>query len=263
MKVMWKGAISFGLVTIPVKAFGATESRSLGFHQLHGRDLGRIQYRRHCSVCGEEVQFEDIVRGHERAKDEYVVVTDEELDALPVRSNHVVDILQFVDLHEIDPVYFQRSYYLVPEKMGVKAYGLLREAMRERERVAVAKVSFRDKEHLAVVRAHDDMLILETMYWPDEIREPAFDTLDQDADVRPQELQMAESLIESLTEPWRPEEFHDEYREKLQELIEAKAAGKAPAAAPREEKAEVIDLVAALKASVDAAKGKRAQKATK
>jgi len=259
MRVMWKGTVSFGLVTIPVKAFGATESRSVGFHQLHARDLGRIQYRRYCSVCGEEVRFEDIVRGHEHEKEGYVVVSDEELDALPVRSNHVVDILQFVDLHEIDPIYFQRSYYLVPEKIGVKAYGLLREAMQRGERVAVAKVTIRDKEHLAVVRARDDVLLLETMYWPDEIREPAFSELDEDVEVRPRELQMAESLIEGLTEPWRPEQFHDDYREKLLELIKAKAAGKTPAAAPPGEKAEVIDLVAALKASVDAAKNRRAE----
>ncbi|MHB9148974.1 MAG: non-homologous end joining protein Ku [Thermoleophilia bacterium] len=259
MRVMWKGAVSFGLVTIPVRAFGATESRSVGFHQLHALDLGRIQYRRYCSVCGKEVQFEDIVRGHEREPDDYVVVTDEELDALPVRSNHVVDILQFVDIHEIDPIYFQRSYYLVPEKIGVKAYRLLREAMQQGERVAVAKIAFRDKEHLAVVRARDDLLLLETMYWPDEIREPAFAVLETDAEVRPQELKMAQSLIESMTEPWRPEQFRDDYRDKLLELIEAKQAGRTPEAAPPEEKAEVIDLVAALKASVDAAKNKRAQ----
>lgn len=258
MRVMWKGAVSFGLVTIPVKVFGATESRTVGFHQLHARDHGRIQYRRHCSVCGEEVPFEDIVRGHEHEKDAYVVVTDEELDALPVRSSHVIDILQFVHLREIDPIHFQKAYYLAPEKVGVKAYRLLRDAMREGDRVAVAKVSFREKEHLAVVRARDDVLVLETMFWPDEIREPAFDLLSEEAEVRPQELEMARSLIDSLTEPWDPDRFGDEYREQLLALIETKAAGGAPTpvAAPREE-AEVVDLVAALRASVDAAKQRR------
>jgi DNA end-binding protein Ku len=258
MRVMWKGAVSFGLVTIPVKVFGATESRTVGFHQLHARDHGRIQYRRQCSVCGEEVPFEDIVRGHEHAKDSYVVVTDEELDGLPVRSNHVIDILQFVDLREIDPIYFQKAYYLAPEKVGVKAYRLLRDAMRDGQRVAVAKVAFRDKEHLAVVRARDDILVLETMFWPDEIREPAFEGVDEDVEMRPQELEMARSLIDSLTDTWDPRQFHDEYRDQLLALIETKAEGGTPppAAAPREE-AEVVDLVAALKASVDAAKRRR------
>jgi DNA end-binding protein Ku len=258
MRVMWKGAVSFGLVTIPVRVFGATESRSVGFHQLHARDHGRIQYRRHCSVCGEEVPFEDIVRGHERDKDEYVVVTDEELDALPVRSSHVIDILQFVELREVDPIYFQKAYYLAPDKVGIKAYRLLRDAMRDGERVAVAKVAFRDKEHLALVRARDDVLVLETMFWPDEIREPAFEGLEDDVEVRPQELEMAGSLIDSLTQPWEPERFHDEYREQLLGLIDAKAAGGTlPPAAPPREEAEVVDLVAALKASVDAAKARR------
>ncbi len=260
MRVMWKGAISFGLVTIPVKVFGATETLSVGFHQLHDQDHGRIQYRRYCSECGQEVTFEHIVRGHEHEKESYVVVTDEELGALEVSSNHTVDILQFVDPAEIDPIYFQRSYYLVPEKMGAKAYHLLREAMRGGSRVAVAKVAFRDKEHLATVRVHGDVLVLETMYWPDEIREPAFAEIDAPVEVRTQEIEMASNLIESLSGPWRPEEFHDEYRQALLDLIEKKVGGEgvAPAPPPSGEQAEVVDLVAALKASVDAANKRRA-----
>ncbi len=258
MRVMWKGAISFGLVTIPVKVFGATETLAVGFHQLHDRDHGRIQYRRYCSECGEEVPFEHIVRGHEHEKESYVIVTDDELGALEVPSNHTVDILQFVDPAEIDPIYFQRSYYLVPEKMGAKAYHLLRDAMRGGSRVAVGKVAFRDKEHLATVRVQGDVLVLETMYWPDEIRQPAFSELETPVEVRPQELEMASNLIESLTGPWRPEEFRDEYRGALLDLIEKKVAGEEIAPAPAAEQAEVVDLVAALKASVDAANKRRA-----
>lgn len=258
MRVMWKGAISFGLVTIPVKVFGATETRSVGFHQLHDEDHGRIQYRRYCSVCGQEVPFEHIVRGHEHEKDSYVVVSDEELGALEVKSSRAVDILQFVDPAEIDPIYFQRSYYLVPDKIGAKAYHLLRQAMAEGDRVAVAKVAFRDKEHLATVRVQGDVLVLETMYWPDEIRAPAFAELEAPVEVRPKELEMAVSLIESLTGPWNPEEFRDEYRDAVLELIEKKVAGEEITVAPAAEPAEVVDLVAALKASVDAAKKRRA-----
>ncbi len=258
MRVMWKGAVSFGLVTIPVKVFGATEARAVGFHQLHDEDFGRIQYRRFCSVCEKEVPYEHIVRGHEHEKESYVVVTDEELAGMQVPSSHTVDILQFVDLHEVDPIYFQRSYYLVPEKLGAKAYQLLREAMRAGDKVAVAKVAFRDKEHLATMRVRDDVLVLETMYWPDEIREPAFTELETDVKVRPKELEMASSLIESLTEPWSPEQFRDDYRDALLALIEKKADGEVITPVPRVEPAEVIDLVAALKASVDAAKKKRA-----
>lgn len=259
MRVMWKGAISFGLVTIPVKVFGATETRSVGFHQLHDRDHGRIQYRRYCSECGQEVPFEHIVRGHEHETGGYVVISDDELGALEVPSNHTVDILQFVDPSEIDPVYFQRSYYLVPEKMGAKAYRLLRDAMNEGSLVAVAKVAFREKEHLATVRVQGDALTLTTMYWPDEIRQPAFAELETAVEVRPQELEMASSLIESLSGPWRPQEYRDEYRDALLALIEKKIAGdEITAPAPQAEQAEVVDLVAALKASVEAAKKRRA-----
>lgn len=258
MRVMWKGAVSFGLVTIPVKVFGATEARSVGFHQLHDEDFGRIQYRRFCAVCDKEVSYEHIVRGHEHERESYVVVTDEELAGMQVPSSHTVDILQFVDLDEVDPIYFQRSYYLVPEKLGAKAYHLLREAMRTGGKVAVAKVAFRDKEHLATVRVRDDVLVLETMYWPDEIREPVFTELETEVKVRPNELEMASSLIENLTEPWGPEQFRDEYRDALLALIEKKADGQVITPAPPAKPAEVVDLVAALKASVDAAKRRRA-----
>lgn len=254
MKIMWKGAISFGLVTVPVRAFLAIEEKTVGFHQLHDRDQGRITYRRFCTECGEEVDLAHIVRGREIEKDQYVVLTAAEIDAVPVASTHTIEIATFVDLAEIDPVYFKRSYYLVPDAMGAKAYRLLQQAMRLNARVAIAKVSFRDKEHLAAVRARDDVVMLETMYWPDEIRQPELAGAVPTADFRPQELEMARSLIDQLTEPWRPEAFTDEYRDALLAVIAQKAAGQEVVAAITPEPAPVVDLLVALKASVDAAK---------
>lgn len=257
MKVMWKGAVSFGLVTIPVRVFLATEEHSVAFHQLHDEDHGRIRYNRVCSVCGQEVGLEHVVRGHEIEKERYVVVTEQELGSLPVSSSRSIDIAGFVDISEIDPVHFKRSYYLVPDAIGVKAYQLLREAMREEGRVAVAKVTFRDKEHLATLRVSGDALVLETMYWPDEIRAVDFPELSAEVAVKPQEVEMARSLIDSLTEPWDPTAYRDEYREALQELIEKKAAGEEVVFAETPEPAPVVDLMEALKASVDAAKRRK------
>jgi DNA end-binding protein Ku len=251
---MWKGAISFGLVSIPIKVFPATEEKGLSFNQLHEKDHGRIKYQRICSKCGEVVPYEEIVKGYEYEKDRYVVLTDEELDQVPVESSRAIDILQFVDAAEIDPVYYKKSYYLVPEETGVKAYRLLREAMSEDERVGVAKVSFRDKEHLSALRFKDDVLVLETMYWPDEIREAAFDELSKDAKLRPQEVQMARSLIENLTEEWNPEQYRDEYREALLEMVEKKVAGEEIEFIDAPAPTKVVDLMEALKASVEAAK---------
>jgi DNA end-binding protein Ku len=253
---MWKGAISFGLVTIPVSVYPATEEKSLRFNQLHDADLGRIRLKRVCSIDGEEVGYEHIVKGYEVEKDRYVVLTDEELEAVPVRSSRAIEIQQFVDLSEIDPVLYKRSYYLVPDETGAKAYALLRRALTEENKVGIAKVSFRDKEHLAALRFKGDVFVLETMYWPDEIREAAFDTLGHDEEIRPNEVRMAKQLIESLTEPWDPARYRDEYREALLQLIEKKLAGE-PIEVPEEAPpARIVDLMAALKASVEAAKAR-------
>jgi DNA end-binding protein Ku len=253
---MWKGAISFGLVTIPVSVFPATEEKSLKFNQLHDEDMGRIRYKRVCAIDGEEVDYEHIVKGYETEKDHYVVITDEDLDAVPVESSRAIDITQFVELDEIDPILFKKSYYLVPEETGAKAYALLRKALSEEKKVGIAKVSFRDKEHLAALRFKDDVFVLETMYWPDEIRAAEFDTLDAEEKVRANEVDMAKTLIQNLTEPWKPDAYKDEYREALMDIVERKAAGQpieAPAAAAP---ARVVDLMDALKASVEAAKKK-------
>jgi DNA end-binding protein Ku len=251
---MWKGAISFGLVTIPVSVYPATEEKTLRFNQLHDEDGGRIRMKRTCSVDGEEVGFDHIVKGYEYEKDRYVVLTDDDFDKVPVESSRAIDIVQFVDLEEIDPMLYKKSYYLVPEETGAKAYALLREALVQENKVGVAKVSFRDKEHLAALRFKDDAFVLETMYWPDEIRAVDFGGVDVEAKVRPQELEMAKTLIENLTSEWAPEQFTDEYRAALMRIVEAKIAGEEIEVVEVEPTAKVVDLMEALKASVAAAK---------
>jgi DNA end-binding protein Ku len=253
-RAMWKGAISFGLVTIPVAVYPATEEKTLRFNQLHDEDGGRIRYKRVCEKDGEEVTFEHIVKGYEVEKDRYVVLTDEDLNAIPVESSRAIDIHRFVDLDEIDPVMFKKSYFLVPEETGAKAYALLREAMADDGRVGIAKVSFRDKEHLAALRFKDEAFVLETMYWPDEIREADFGGVDVTAKIRGQELEMAKQLIESLSGEWNPEEYSDEYREALIQIVEAKLNGQEIEVVAPEPTAKVVDLMEALKASVAAAK---------
>lgn len=253
-RTMWRGAISFGLVSIPVRVFPATEEKTLRFNQLHAADHGRIRYKRVCSKCGEEVPYEDIVRGYEYEKDRYVVLTDEELDAVPLESSRAIDIAQFVDIEEIDPIYFKKTYYLVPEETGLKAYHLLREALREGDKVGIAKVSFRDKEHLAALRLRGDVLVLETMFWPDEIRASDFEELRREVRVRPQEVKMARSLIDNLAAEWSPEEYTDEYREALLSIVERKVAGEEIEVVEAEEAPKVLDLMDALKQSVEATK---------
>jgi DNA end-binding protein Ku len=261
---MWKGAISFGLVTIPVSVYPATEEKTLRFNQLHDDDGGRIRMKRVCSVDGEEVGYEHIVKGYEYEKDRYVILTDDDFEAIPVESSRAIDIQQFVDLEEIDPMLYKKSYYLVPEETGAKAYALLREALNRSGKVGVAKVSFRDKEHLAALRFRDDAFILETMYWPDEIREADFGGVDVSMKVRPNELDMAQTLIDNLSADWDPGEFKDEYREAMLRIVEAKINGEEIEVVEAEPTAKVVDLMEALKASVAAAKKEvKAEPATK
>ena len=265
-RTMWKGAISFGLVSIPVRLYPATEERALRFNQLHDADGGRVRYLRVCSACGEEVAFEHIVKGYEIEKDRYVQLTDGDLDAVPVESSRAIEILQFVELDEIDPILFKKSYYLVPEEVGVKPYALLRRAMADTGRVGIAKVSFRDKEHLAALRFREDAFVLETMFWPEEIRETAaFDELARAGatKVRAQEVQMATSLIDNLTATFDPAQYRDEYREALLAIIEKKAEGQTVEAPAPAEAPGVVDLMAALKASVEATAKREAGRGAK
>src|SRR6195952_3348306 len=259
MRSIWKGAISFGLVTIPVKLYSATEEKNVSFHQVHREDGGRIRYKRVCSVDGEEVSYGDIAKGYELSSGETVVLTDADFADLPLSSSRTIDVLQFVPLEDVDPIYFAKSYYLEPEKTGTKPYVLLRDALEQSDKVAVVKVALRQREQLATLRVRDGVFVLETMLWPDEIRTPDFGFLDEDVEVRPQELTMAGSLIETLAGEFDPSQYTDAYREALETLIDAKVEGHAvvapSAAAPTS--GTVVDLMAALRASVEAARSGR------
>jgi DNA end-binding protein Ku len=261
-KTIWKGAISFGLVTIPIRMYTATEEKSFKFNQLHEKDGGRIKLKRTCSVCGEEVTWDELTKGFEYEKDHYVVLSDDEI-ARGVHSTRTIDILKFVPADEIDAIYWKNPYYLVPEQTGAKAYALFRKALADDDYVAIAKVAFRDKEHLATLRLRGDTFVLETMYWPDEIRPAEFDEVKIDDEVRPQELKMARSLIENMTDHFDPDEFHDDYREKLEEVVQAKIEGKEIAVVEETGTATVVDLMEALKASVEQTSGKPEKPAAK
>jgi DNA end-binding protein Ku len=257
MRTLWRGAISFGLVSIPIRVYTATEEKTLKFNQLHEKDHGRIKYKRVCATDGEEVPYDEIVKGFEYEKDRYVILSDDELDSVPVESTRTIDIAQFVDRSEIDPIYYKKTYYLGPEEAGVKAYQLLRDALREGDRVGIAKVSFRDKEHLAAVRLMDDVLVLDTMFWPDEVREAEFPELEKKPKVSDKELQMATSLIENLTEPFKPDAYTDEYREALLDIVEKKVEGEEIEVIEAPEPTKVVDLMEALRASVEQTKTKK------
>ena len=257
MRSMWKGAISFGLVTIPVKLYTATEQRDVSFRQVHAEDGGRIHFRRICSVDGEEVPFSDVAKGYELPDGEIVVVTDDELAHLPLPTARSIEVLNFSPADQVDPILWNRSYYVEPEPAGARAYVLLRDALDRSGKVAVTKVALRQRESLATLRSRDGLLVLETMLWPDEVRVPDFPFLDTDIDVRAQELRMATSLIDSMTQDFEPEEYHDSYREALQELVEAKVEGREVTAAPEPAPAEPASLLDALQASLDAASKNR------
>jgi DNA end-binding protein Ku len=259
MRALWKGAITFGLISIPVRLYSAVQEKSLKFHLLHEEDGGRIKYKRECAKCGKEVGWDDIVKGYEYSKDHYVMFTDEELQALDIDSIRAVDVVAFVPLEDIDPIYFNKTYYMAPEPSGLKAYRLLQEALEAEGQVGLAKVALREKEHLATIRLKDDVFVLETMYWPDEIREPEFEELDKKVEVRDTEVKMARQLIQQLSSEFKPEEFADDYRKALEELVGKKVEGEeiTVAAQPVEEPTKVVDLMEALKASVAEAKKAR------
>lgn len=256
MRSIWKGAISFGLVTIPVKLYSATEQKDVSFHQVRRSDGSRIKYKRVAAVDGEEVAYGDIAKGYELGNGETVVLTDEDFKDLPLTTNRAIDVLQFVPLEELDPIFFEKSYYLEPDKAGTKPYVLLRDALEQSGKVAVVKIALRNREALAALRVREGVFVLETMLWPDEVRTPDFAFLDEDVEVRPQELAMAGSLIETLSGEFDASQYKDEYREALQAVIEAKVEGRevVQPAAEQPTSGTVVDLMAALRASVDAAK---------
>jgi DNA end-binding protein Ku len=256
---MWSGAISFGLVNVPVKLYSAVSRKTVRFHQLNSDTGHRISQKRVDSVTGEEVPYEKLVKGFELTKDRYVVITPEELDSVAPEKTRAIDIEDFVDLEDIDPIFYDHPYYLVPDKGAGKAYGLLMEAMRESGKVAIARVVIRSKEQLVAIRpAAGDVLTMETMIFHDEV--VPTDDLDGVPDAKElkttdRELKMAQQLIDSLTSDFEPAKYHDEYREKVLELVERKAEGEEIAIQPQdEEPTKVPDLMAALEASLAAVK---------
>jgi DNA end-binding protein Ku len=260
VRSIWKGSISFGLVTIPVKLYSATEAKDVSFHQVRRSDGSRIKYKRVAAVDGEEVSYGDIAKGYELSSGETVVLTDEDFKDLPLTTSRAIDVLQFVPLEEVDPIYFEKSYYLEPDKAGTKPYVLLRDALEQSGKVAVVKVALRNRESLATLRVRDGVFVLATMLWPDEVRTPDFGFLDEDIEVRSQELAMAGSLIETLAGEFDPAQYKDGYREALQAVIEAKVEGRevVQPSAEQPTSGTVVDLMAALRASVEAAKKQRA-----
>ena len=257
---IWRGAISFGLVNVPVKLYSAVSKKTVRFNQLHDADHARIQQKRVCSQDGEEVPYENIVKGFEIAPDRYVVITPEELDALDPAKTRAIDIQDFVDVSEIDPLYYEHPYYLMPDTGASKAYKLLLEALRETNKVAIARVVLRTKEYLVAIRPAGDVLTMETMLFADElIGAEGLDELpDADVTATERELSMARQLIEAQATEFDPTKYRDEYRERVLELIERKAAGEEIAVQPMaEETQEVPDLMAALEQSLAAAQGGR------
>jgi DNA end-binding protein Ku len=266
-RAIWSGAISFGLVNVPVKLYSATSPKTVRFHQLSSKTGARIKQKRVDPSTDEEVAYEDIVKGYELSPDRYVRIEPEELDALDAKATKSIDIEEFVDLEEIDPIYYDHSYYLAPTAGGAKAYRLLLDAMRESGKVGIGRVVLRSKQQLCALRPTGEVLTLTTMLWGDEVLPP--DRMDElesvaEAEASPRELQMAEQLISSLSAHFEPDKFHDEYRERVLDLIERKAAGEEIAIQPQvEEPTPAPDLMAALEASLAAVKSGDSDRAEK
>lgn len=258
MRSIWKGSITFGLVNVPVKLYSATSDHDLSLHQVHDADRGRIRYQRTCEVCGANVAYEHINKAYDDGQ-RTVVLTDEDLATLPAVRKREIEVVEFVPSAEVDPIRFDRSYYLEPDSRSPKAYVLLREALERTERTAIVHFALRQKSRLAALRVHDDVLVLQTLLWDDEVREVHFESLDQDVSVSDAELKMSAQLVDSLSEEFTPSKFTDEYQQQLQELIDAKlergedidtAATFGDQGEP-DRGGEVLDLMEALRRSVE------------
>lgn len=259
MRSMWKGAIGFGLVSIPVKLYAATEEHGVSLHQVHAEDGGRIRMKRFCEKDGKEVPYAEIAKGYEDESGRTAVLSDEDLAELPLPSRKLIDVLAFVDTDEIDPLSLSRAYYVGAEAAASKPYVLLREALATSGKAAVTKIALRTRESLALLRVHEELLVLHTMYWPDEVRDAGGLAPPENVAVRPQELKMAQSLMDTLSEDFDLESLHDEYQKALDSVVAARLEGE-----PVPETAEVtaapdnvVDLMAALQASIDARGGER------
>ena len=259
-RAIWKGVISFGMVSIPIRLFPATESKDIGFRQLRRDTNTRVRMLRWDPVEEQEVPYDEIVKGYEYAKDRYVVLDDEDLEKLPLPTKHTIELTAFVEEAEIDPVHYEKSYYLAPDDAGIKPYSLLIRAMQAKGLIAIAKVAIRTKERLCALRARGDQLILETLFYPDEIRDPGEAAAVDE--VSEEEMEMARALIEMLEEPFDPEKYKDQYREALMTIIEAKLEGQEVATPEAAAPQPAVDLMAALRASVEAARARKEGEAT-
>lgn len=259
MRAIWKGAISFGLVNVPVRLYSATENHDIQFRQVHVTDGGRIRYQRVCSIDGELVSYDDIAKGYETEDGEMVILTDEDFKELPSVSSKEIGVVRFVPADQIDPMWLDKSYYLEPDKSAVKPYVLLRDALVSEQRMAVVTVSIRTRMTMAVLRVRDGVIVMQTMIWPDEIRNPDFAHIEGEQHATDAELAMAHLLIDQLSGDFQPEDYEDDYAAAVRALVEAKVSGgqvTAPAT-PAEESGEVVDLLAALARSVEKAKAAR------
>ncbi|HZJ06487.1 MAG TPA: Ku protein [Nocardioidaceae bacterium] len=262
MRAIWKGAVSFGLVSVPVKLYAATESHDVSFRQVHAKDGGRIKYQRVCSIDGEEVAYADIAKGYETDDGQMVILDDDDLADMPSSSSREISVEKFVPSDQIDPLLLEKSYYLEPDKAAAKPYALLREALKEADRMAVVTVSLRTRMSTAVLRVRDDVIVMQTMMWPDEVRAPDFADLDAtDGAAKPQELKMAKLLVDTLAGDYDASDYEDDYRGAVEALVQAKLDGGEVKRAPESKASagEVVDLLAALQRSVDAAKSTRGE----
>jgi DNA end-binding protein Ku len=262
MRAIWRGAVSFGLVSVPVKLYSATESHDISFRQVHAKDGGRIKYQRVCSIDGEEVAYADIAKGYETEDGQMVVLDDDDLADLPASSSREISVEKFVPTEQIDPMWLEKSYFLEPDKAAAKPYALLREALKEADRVAVVTVSIRTRMTTAVLRVRDDVIVMQTMLWPDEVRKPDFGGLSAtEHAAKPQELKMAKLLVDTLAGDYDAGDYEDDYQKAVEALVQAKLEGgqvQAPEE-PKKSTGEVVDLLAALQRSVDAARTSRGE----
>ncbi|MBM6403569.1 Ku protein [Phycicoccus sp. CSK15P-2] len=261
MRAIWKGAVSFGLVNVPVRLYSATENHDVQFRQVHREDGGRIRYRRICQIDGEEVSYDDIAKGYETEDGDMVVLTDEDFADLPSKTSREIGVTKFVPADQIDPMWLDKSYYLEPDKSATKPYVLLRDALETERRVAIVTVSIRTRMTMAVLRVRDGVIVMQTMLWPDEVRAAGFAALDDDQQASEQEMDMAKLLIDQLAGDYDPAEYEDDYAIAVKELVKAKVEGGEVqvAAAEEEESGEVVDLLAALSRSVEKAKASRGE----
>jgi DNA end-binding protein Ku len=264
MRSIWKGSVAFGLVNVPVKVYSATEDHDIKFHQVHAKDNGRIRYKRTCEVCGEVVEYRDIAKAFESDDGQTVVITDEDIATLPEERSHEIEVVEFIPADQLDPLMYDKSYYLEPDSKSSKSYVLLAQTLASTDRVAIVHFALRNKTRLAALRVKDfskrQVMVVHTLLWPDEIRDPDFPVLDQEVEIKPAELKMAGQVVESMADDFHPERFHDTYQDELHELVQAKLEGGEAFTTEEQptnldETDDVSDLLAKLEASVKARQG--------